>query len=152
LLLLRQGDVLTGLHRESHSPIPSWDSSPGPGKWWRGYCVVLCGDALFASARTERLDILAGGVSQRRVNFLRRDISMCDTPSLKSAIAAPMKTPGTYTASSGNARSKFFFTTKPPQQANEVRRSNTMRRQEEAASPPNARKRLRYDPGRDGNG
>ena len=35
-------------------------------------------DSLFASAMTERLAIRAGGVPQRLVNFLRRDLPMCD--------------------------------------------------------------------------
>jgi hypothetical protein len=35
-------------------------------------------DTLFASATTERLVILAGGGPQRLVNFLCRDIPMCD--------------------------------------------------------------------------
>ena len=39
-------------------------------------------DTLFASATTERLAILASGVPQRLVNFLRRDLPMCDIPSL----------------------------------------------------------------------
>ena len=39
-------------------------------------------DTLFASETTERLAVLAGGVPQRIVDFLRRDIPICDIPSL----------------------------------------------------------------------
>ena len=39
-------------------------------------------DTLFASATTERLAILAGGVPQRLVHYLRRDLPSCDIPSL----------------------------------------------------------------------
>jgi hypothetical protein len=39
-------------------------------------------DTLFASVTTERLTAMAGGLPQRIVNFLRRDIPMCDIPSL----------------------------------------------------------------------
>jgi hypothetical protein len=39
-------------------------------------------DTHFASATTERLTILAGGVPQHQVNFLRRDLPMFDIPSL----------------------------------------------------------------------
>ena len=39
-------------------------------------------DTLFASATTERLAILAGGVPQRLVNYLRRYLPVCDIPSL----------------------------------------------------------------------
>ena len=39
-------------------------------------------DTLFASATTKRLAILAGGVPQRLVNYLRRDLPVCDIPSL----------------------------------------------------------------------
>ena len=39
-------------------------------------------DTLFASAATERLAILAGGVPQSLIHFLRRDLPPCDIPSL----------------------------------------------------------------------
>jgi hypothetical protein len=39
-------------------------------------------DTLFVSATTERLTILAGGVPQRLIHYLRRDLPSCDIPSL----------------------------------------------------------------------
>ena len=38
-------------------------------------------DTLFASAATERLAILAGGVPQSLIHYLRRDLPPCDIPS-----------------------------------------------------------------------
>ena len=39
-------------------------------------------DTIFASAATERLAILAGGVPQSLTHYLRRDLPPCDIPSL----------------------------------------------------------------------